>query len=59
MYGFKEECQERYNDNGIDIWNNINKALHQLPLSAVINDVVFCTHGGISPKLKKISEIKT
>lgn len=58
MYGFKEECQERYNrDNGDKIWKNINNALHQLPLSAVINEVIFCTHGGISPKLKKISEI--
>lgn len=58
VYGFKEECIERYDaDIGHKIWKNINNALHQLPLSAVINEVIFCTHGGISPKLKKISEI--
>ena len=58
MYGFKEECQERYgNGPGNNVWRNINNALHHLPLSAVINEVIFCTHGGISPKLKKISDI--
>ena len=35
-YGFKDECIERYKDNVILIWKEINKTLRILPFSALI-----------------------
>ena len=56
-YGFREECTERYKDEGDSIWSMINDTLHHLPLCALINEQIFCTHGGISPSLNSLEEI--
>ena len=56
-YGFKDECVERYKDRGIHIWNEINNTLRMLPVSAVIDNKIFCTHGGISPHLENLEQI--
>lgn len=59
-YGFYQECCERFNDhsiNGHDTFMNINNTLQSIPLAAVINKKVFCVHGGLSPNLKKVSDI--
>jgi len=57
MYGFSGECSERYNKSGNKIWKTINNALHHMSVSVLINDVIFCTHGGISPKLSDLNQI--
>lgn len=60
-YGFYNECYQRYEskdkNNSNDVFKCINETLQSLPLSAVINDKIFCVHGGLSPDLKKISDI--
>ena len=56
-YGFKDECIERYKDRGIHIWNEINNTLRMLPVSALIDNKIFCTHGGISPHLENLEQI--
>ncbi|EAY22221.1 Ser/Thr protein phosphatase, putative [Trichomonas vaginalis G3] len=54
-YGFKTETQRRINKGIYVAFLNVFK---QMPLAAVIEDKIFCVHGGISKKLNKISEIE-
>ena len=57
-YGFLEECVSRYgNKDGTQIWHNVNQTFRMLPLCALINKKIFCTHGGISPNLKSFAEL--
>ena len=55
MYGFYDECKRRYN---IKIWKNFVDLFNCLPIAACIDDKIFLVHGGLSPELKNINEIK-
>ena len=54
-YSFFKECTYFYN---YKIWKLFNEVFDCLPLAAIINKKIFCVHGGLSPSLKKIEEIK-
>lgn len=54
-YGFKEEVKRKYNNDSI--YDLCVKAFNALPLAAVIDNEVFCVHGGLSKELKTISQI--
>lgn len=54
LYGFYDECKNRYN---IQIWEKINACLMNLPVAATIGERIFCVHGGLSPNLKFIEQI--
>lgn len=56
-YGFKDECIERYGKEGIHIWKEINKSFQMLPMCSLLNNKIFCVHGGISPKINTLKEI--
>ncbi|XP_050670345.1 uncharacterized protein LOC126969089 isoform X2 [Leptidea sinapis] len=50
MFSFHDECITKYRDvEGGRIWNAINQVFDVLPLAAVVDDKVFCCHGGIPP----------
>ncbi|CAH0700278.1 unnamed protein product [Spodoptera exigua] len=50
MFTFYNECLAKYGENeGQKVWNAINNVFDVLPLAAVIDDKVFCCHGGIPP----------
>ena len=55
IYGFYDECKRRYN---IKIWKNFVDLFNCLPIAASIDDKIFLVHGGLSPELKNIEEIK-
>ena len=63
-YGFYHECAQRFPENSgngkdsINPFHIINSTLKSLPLASVINDKVFCVHGGLSPELKFIQDIE-
>ena len=57
MYGFLNECESRFGNEGKNVFNKINEVLCILPLCAIVNEKIFCVHGGISPHLKKIEDI--
>eukprot|EP01126_Amoeba_proteus_P025377 TRINITY_DN2534_c0_g1_i11.p1 TRINITY_DN2534_c0_g1~~TRINITY_DN2534_c0_g1_i11.p1 ORF type:complete len:299 (-),score=53.28 TRINITY_DN2534_c0_g1_i11:230-1126(-) len=55
IYGFYEECRERYN---LKIWKAFNDCFNCLPLGAIIEDKILCIHGGLSPDLKNLEQIR-
>jgi serine/threonine-protein phosphatase PP1 catalytic subunit len=58
LYGLLGECESRYGSKeGKIVFNKINDVLCALPLCAVINEKIFCVHGGISPNLQTLEDI--
>lgn len=57
MYGFYDECKRR-TSNGVRTWKLFVDVFNTLPVAATIADKIFCVHGGLSPELKDLSQIK-
>ena len=55
IYGFYDECKRRYN---IRIWKSFTELFNYLPVAALIDDKILCMHGGLSPDLKSLENIK-
>ncbi|EPR79823.1 Protein phosphatase 2A [Spraguea lophii 42_110] len=55
IYGFYDECKRRY---GGKLWKKFTDCFNCLPIAALVEDRILCMHGGISPELKKIEQIK-
>ena len=54
VYGFRAEIRRRLNKQ---IFGNFLRVFRHLPICAVLNDRVFCVHGGISKDLHKLSQL--
>jgi len=54
-YGFYVECQKKFGT--LDCWEYFNEMFDFLPLAAVVDDQVFCVHGGLSPSIEYLSDI--
>ena len=57
MYGFYDECKRR-TLNGVKTWKLFVDVFNTLPVAATIADKIFCVHGGLSPDLKDLNQIK-
>ena len=55
IYGFKQQIVHVF--DSISPWEKANNAFDSLPLAAVIDNKIFCVHGGITPNIQKIAEI--
>jgi serine/threonine-protein phosphatase PP1 catalytic subunit len=55
IYGFFDECKRRYN---IRLYRTFNDCFNCLPICAIISDKIFCCHGGISPHLNNLDQIR-
>lgn len=55
LYGFYDECKKRYN---IKLWKVFTEVFNCLPVAAIIDDKIFCMHGGLSPELTKLDQIQ-
>lgn len=56
IYGFYDEVEKKY---GTDkVWKDLTSVFHVLPLSALVDNQIFCVHGGLSPNLEKIDAVK-
>lgn len=51
---FKEQCRSRSEEY---IWHLVQNAFDYMPVAAIIDDKVFCCHGGASPLLNSIEDI--
>lgn len=54
-YGFYDECLRKYQD--VRVWKYCIDVCDYLPLAAVIEDDIFCVHGGLSPMIAKIDQV--
>jgi serine/threonine-protein phosphatase 2A catalytic subunit len=56
-YGFYDECMRKYNNNA-QIWKYFTDLFDYLPLTAVVENSIFCLHGGLSPMIESLDHIK-
>ncbi|GAB6030193.1 serine/threonine protein phosphatase Sds21 [Chamberlinius hualienensis] len=54
VYGFYEECKRRYN---IKLWYAFMNCFTYLPVAAIIDERIFCCHGGLSKHLTSMDQI--
>ncbi|XP_027891044.1 serine/threonine-protein phosphatase PP1-gamma catalytic subunit B-like [Xiphophorus couchianus] len=54
VYGFYDECKRRYN---IKLWKTFTDCFNSLPIAAIVEDKIFCCHGGLSPDLQSMAQI--
>ncbi|GAA5836445.1 hypothetical protein JCM9279_000394 [Rhodotorula babjevae] len=55
VYGFYDECKRRCN---IKVWKTFIDVFNCLPIAAVVASKIFCVHGGLSPSLSSMDDIR-
>jgi len=55
IYGFYDECKRRYN---LKAWKQFIDVFNRLPFVAIIDNKIFCVHGGLSPEVTNVEQIK-
>ncbi|KLO17003.1 phospho protein phosphatase PPZ [Schizopora paradoxa] len=55
LYGFYDECKRRCN---IKTWKTFIDVFNCLPIAAVVASKIFCVHGGLSPSLTSMDDIR-
>ncbi|KAJ3008377.1 hypothetical protein NUW54_g3175 [Trametes sanguinea] len=55
VYGFYDECKRRCN---LKTWKTFIDVFNCLPIAAIVASKIFCVHGGLSPSLHSMEEIK-
>ena len=56
VYGFLDEIMKKYGNS--NAWNYCMEVFDLLPLGATVNGGIFCVHGGLSPDIKTIDQIR-
>uniref|UniRef100_A0A6M2EIE8 Serine/threonine-protein phosphatase n=1 Tax=Populus davidiana TaxID=266767 RepID=A0A6M2EIE8_9ROSI len=57
VYGFYDECLRKYGN--ANVWKYFTDLFDYLPLTALIESQIFCLHGGLSPSLDTLDNIRS
>ena len=55
LYGFYDEIGSRYGHSGL--WRMCNETMDMLPMAALVDNEVYCVHGGLSPDIRMVEEL--
>ncbi|KAK5132023.1 serine/threonine protein phosphatase Pzh1 [Cryomyces antarcticus] len=55
VYGFYDECKRRCN---VKVWKSFIDTFNCLPIAAIVAGKIFCVHGGLSPSLMDMDNIR-
>ncbi|KAK0415759.1 hypothetical protein QR680_012104 [Steinernema hermaphroditum] len=55
IYGFYEECVRKYS---VALWWEFQTVFNRLPMAGLISKKVLCMHGGLSPELTSLEQIR-
>ncbi|KAI6789460.1 phosphoprotein phosphatase PPZ [Hortaea werneckii] len=55
VYGFYDECKRRCN---VKVWKTFVDTFNTLPIAAIVAGKIFCVHGGLSPSLSHMDDIR-
>ncbi|VDK69775.1 unnamed protein product [Onchocerca ochengi] len=56
VYGFFEECNRRY--QSVRLWQTFQEVFNAMPFTCLIAGKILCMHGGLSPQLKSINQLR-
>jgi len=57
IYGFYDECQRKY--GSANAWKYCTEVFDCFNIAAIIDGKVLCVHGGLSPDIRTIDQIRT
>ena len=55
-YGFYDECMRKYGN--ANVWKIFTELFEFLPLTAVVENSIFCLHGGLSFSIDTLDQIR-
>ena len=56
MYGFYDECLRKY--GSVNVWRYCTEIFDYFSLSSLIENKIFCVHGGLSPSINTLDQIR-
>lgn len=56
VFGFYDEVLYKY--NSVSVWTYYTDLFDYLPLGCIIDNKIFCTHGGLSPEVDTMDDIQ-
>jgi len=57
VYGFYDECQRKYQN--ANAWKYCTQVFDYLTLAALVDGKILCVHGGLSPDIRTMDQIRT
>merc|ERR1719447_1175753 len=55
VYGFYDECLRKYGN--ANVWKYYTDLFDYFPLTSVVENQIFCLHGGLSPQIDTLDHI--